>query len=75
MTLEFTLHKQIQLLDEKSLSELRLFVEFLLTKQQKTVRRNGKKTEKRRILADMEPIPIPVDNVIIDRADIYEDRF
>ena len=75
MKFEFTLQQQIQLLDEKSLAELRLFVEFLLSKQQKPKLSNKtQKPKRRKVLADMERIPVPVDNIIIDRAEIYADR-
>ncbi|MBK8562464.1 MAG: hypothetical protein IPN76_03740 [Saprospiraceae bacterium] len=53
---------------------LKLYAEFLLALQQKKVK-GKKKTAKTGFLEDMESIDIPVDNVIIDRAAIYDDRF
>lgn len=70
MHLDAQLTRQIQNLDVRSLEELRLFVDSLLKKQHK----NGKKTTSKTLLADMERIPIPVNDIIVDRADLYEDR-
>ncbi|MCF8245366.1 MAG: DUF2281 domain-containing protein [Saprospiraceae bacterium] len=65
------LEEMIERLDEESVKELQLFVEFLLSKKEIPAT-GGKK--KRGFLADMEEIPISLDNIIIDRAEIYGDR-
>ena len=70
MLLNLQLTHEIQNLDLKSLEELRLFIERLLKKQKKS----SNNPAKRALLADMERISIPVDNIIIDRADLYENR-
>ena len=72
---EFQLIQQIQLLQPDNLDELRLFIEFLLSKQKKVVRKKKVDKPRRQLLSGMKPILVPVDNVIIDRASIYEDRF
>ena len=70
MLLNVQLTRQIQNLDIQSLEELRLLVEQLLNKQKKNVPKNGKKAAGRSLLADMERIAIPVDNIVVDRADL-----
>jgi hypothetical protein len=75
MLLNVQLTRQIQHLDVQSLEELRLFIEQLLSKQKKAGRKKGQKAAgAKTLLADMELIPIPVNNIIVDRADLYEDR-
>jgi hypothetical protein len=74
MLLNVQLTRQIQNLDVQSLEELRLFVEQLLNKQKINTKKNGEKAPGKTLLADMERIPIPVNNIIVDRADLYEDR-
>jgi stress response protein YsnF len=61
-------------LNAQNRESLKLYAEFLLALQQKKVK-GKKKTAKTGFLEDMESIDIPVDNVIIDRAAIYDDRF
>jgi hypothetical protein len=71
MLLNAQLTRQIQNLDVQSLEALRLFIERLLNRRLK----NAKKTpDGKQLLADMERIPIPVNNIIVDRADLYDDR-
>lgn len=69
------LTRQIQNLDAQALEELRLFIEQLLKKQKKNALKNGQKVVgKQPLLADIERIPIPVNNIIVDRAELYDDR-
>ncbi len=70
MLLNVQLTRQIQNLDAQALEELRLFIEQLLKKKKKNGRRVGKM-----LLADMERVPIPVNDIIIDRAELYDDHF
>lgn len=72
MFLNLQLTHQIQNLDVQSLEELRLFIETLLKKQKKNGQKSERKVLKKSLLADMERIPIPVNHIIIDRADLYE---
>ena len=74
MLLNLELTHEIQNLDLKSLEELRLFIEKLLKKQKQPSEKKDKNIPKKPLLADMERIPIPVNNIIIDRAELYEDR-
>ncbi|MBK6996687.1 MAG: hypothetical protein KA138_13055 [Saprospiraceae bacterium] len=74
MFLNLQLTHQVQNLDVKSLEELRLFIERLLKKQKKNGKKSTNNPAKKTLLADMERIPIPVNNIIIDRADLYENR-
>lgn len=72
---DFNLTWQLQLLNQQSLEELRLFVAFLLQKQQSPlVPKNDKPAAPKKLLADLKPIAVPVNHVIIDRAELYEDR-
>ena len=73
MFLNLQLTHQVQDLDLQSLEELRLFIETFLKKQKKAAKKSGKNAPKKTLLADMERIPIPV-NIIIDRAELYENR-
>jgi hypothetical protein len=63
--------QQIELLNHKHLDELNLFIEFLITKQKKEVK---KKPFKKPLLADIQALPIPVSEFIIHRDEIYESR-
>jgi DUF2075 family protein len=74
MLLSVQLTDKIQNLDLKSLEELQLFIEKLLKKQKHQGNRRNKNARQKTLLADMERIPIPVDNIIIDRAEFYENR-
>ena len=65
------LEDMIEQLDEESIKELQLFVEFLLSK--KTPPKG--KARKGKPLENMRKIPIPLEGLIIDRAEIYGDRF
>ncbi len=65
----------IEQLDDESIKELQLFVEFLLSKKGATNSAKKMKNPKRGFLEGMRRIPIPVDNIIIDRAEIYDERF
>lgn len=60
----------IEELDEAAVKELQLFVEFLLRKKipEKETNKKGKPLE------NMRQIPIPLEGLIIDRAEIYDDR-
>ncbi len=75
MLLNLQLTYEIQNLDLKSLEELRLFIDTLLKKQKQPDKKSNKNAPKKTLLADMERIPIPVNNIIIDRAELYENRF
>ncbi len=66
--------QQIEFLNHRNLEELRLFVEFLLNKQQKDVKNTPKRKKRTALLADIQPIVIPVSDYIIQRDNIYEDR-
>ena len=66
--------QQIEFLNHRNLEELRLFVEFLLNKQQKEVKNKPKRKKSMVLLADIQPIAMPVSDYIIQRDDIYEDR-
>ena len=74
MLLNLQLTHEVQNLDVKSLEELRLFIENLLKGRKKTGKKSGKNAPQKTLLADMERIPIPVNNIIIDRAELYENR-
>ncbi|MBC7774516.1 MAG: hypothetical protein H7246_03685 [Phycisphaerae bacterium] len=74
MLLNLQLTHEIQNLDLKSLEELRLFIETLLKKQKQPDKKSDKNAPQKTLLADMERIPIPVNNIIIDRAELYENR-
>lgn len=73
MNVELKIQEQIGLLDSESLRDLQLFVEFLINKQKNMLSQKPKKNIKKPLLADMQRIAIPVDNVIIDRSEIYND--
>ncbi len=75
MILNLQLTHEIQNLDLKSLEELRLFIDTLLKKQKQPRKKSEKNAQKKTLLADMERIPIPVNNIIIDRSEFYENRF
>ncbi|MCC6726643.1 MAG: hypothetical protein IT258_19230 [Saprospiraceae bacterium] len=63
-------------LDKESRESLLLYAEFLLMLQRKKEpSTNPEKKKKKAFLSGLAHIPIPVDNVNIDRADIYGDRF
>jgi hypothetical protein len=66
--------QQIEFLNRRHLEELHLFVEFLLSKQQKEVKSIPKRKKSVMLLADIQPIAMPVSDYIIQRDDIYEDR-
>jgi hypothetical protein len=68
--------QQIAFLNTQHLNELSLFIEFLMTKQQKETKQKAKpKIKEIKLLADMQPLIMPVSNHIIQRDTIYEDRF
>lgn len=68
--------QQIEFLNSRHLDELRLFIEFLTTKQQKETQLAIKSTTKRtKLLADIEPLAMPVSDFIIQRDTIYEDHY
>lgn len=71
-SIEFNLAQQVALLDSRNLEDLRLFVEFLLSRQQNLKKR--KKTRARRVLADLETIPMSINNVLIHREALYDNR-
>ena len=73
MNLEIKLQEQIGLLNNESLKDLQLFIEFLLNKQKNIFPQKPKKAKPRNFLDGMKRIPVPVDNVIIDRSEIYND--
>ncbi len=63
-------------LDKEGRESLLLYAEFLLMLQRKKAASiNIGKKKKKAFLSGLAHIPVPVDNVIIDRAEIYADRF
>jgi len=75
MLLNAQLTRQIQQLDAKTLEELRLYIEQLLVARWENISKSKqRKPLGKRLLTDMERIPIPVNNVRLDRADLYDDR-
>jgi hypothetical protein len=66
--------QQIEFLNTRYLDELSLFIEFLMTKQQKEIQPKVKPKSKNKLLADMQPLAMPVSDYIIQRDTIYEDR-
>lgn len=75
MNLDIVLTQQIKKLDYQSLEELRALVERLLKQHQKD--HKSPKTEKpvpNKLLAGLMRIPVPVDDVVFNRAELYEDR-
>ena len=64
------LEGQILLLDKEDLEQLQLFVEFLLSK-----REGGRLTIKKdkKLLEDMEAMPLSIENDFHNREKIYED--
>lgn len=73
MASDLELTERIRLLNPEQLAELRLFVDFLLNKTQISANKNGGHSPVK-VLDDLKRIPVPVDNVIIDRAILYDDR-
>lgn len=73
MNLELKIQEQIGLLNEESLKDLQLFVEFLINKQKNIFPKKSQKVKPHNFLDGMKRIPVPVDNVIIDRSEIYND--
>ena len=71
MTSESQLMDRIRLLNDQQIDELRLFVEFLLSKPLLQPKTGAKSLPP---LQGLQRVPVPVNNIIIDRADIYEDR-
>jgi hypothetical protein len=69
------LNQELAFLSPQHLEEVRLFVAFLLSKQQKTNKPANKRKQKTDILVGLQPINIPVNNHIIQRDELYEDRF
>jgi hypothetical protein len=65
--------QQIEFLNTRYLDELSLFIEFLMTKQQKETQQKVKPKSKN-LLADMQSLAIPVSDYIIQRDTLYEDR-
>lgn len=68
------LSQQMEFLNAQHLEDIRLFVEFLINRQQQASNKQVKSKKRSKILADMQPIDMPVSNSIIQRDDIYEDR-
>ena len=75
MNLEIKLQEQIGLLNNESLKDLQLFIEFLINKQKNIFPQKPKKAKPLNFLDGMKRIPVPVDNVIIDRSEIYIKKF
>jgi 4-alpha-glucanotransferase len=68
--------QQIAFLNTQHLNELSLFIEFLMTKQLKETQQKAKpKIKEIKLLADIQPLIMPVSHHIIQRDTIYEDRF
>jgi hypothetical protein len=75
MFLNAQLTRQIQQLDAQTLEELRLYIEQLLVARWENKTQSKKKRPAgKRLLTDMERIPIPVNNVCLDRGELYDDR-
>ena len=68
---ESDLNQKIVQLDSQNQVELHLFVDFLLLRQKQKKRGN---TKKKAILADLEVMEMPVDNLILNRETLYGDR-
>jgi hypothetical protein len=68
------LSQQMEFLNAHHLEDIRLFVEFLINKQQKEPKKQPKSKKRTPILADMQPIAMPVNDFILQRDDIYDDR-
>lgn len=67
--------QQITFLDTRQLDELSLFIEFLISKQKKESKKKAKtESKKPMLLADMQPLAIPVSQYIIQRDSLYEDN-
>jgi hypothetical protein len=67
--------QQIGHLNTRYLDELSLFIEFLMTKQHKETQQKVKpKTKQVKLLADLQPLSMPVSDYIIQRDTLYEDR-
>ena len=64
MAINLQLTHEIQNLDLKSLEELQLFMDTLLKKQKQSHKKKDKNAPQKTLLADMERIPIPVNNLI-----------
>ncbi|MFN7119316.1 MAG: hypothetical protein ACK4TA_21135 [Saprospiraceae bacterium] len=71
MTIEARLMEKIQLLNAQQIAELQLFIEFLLAKPALRAKLEEKPNTP---LQGLQRIPVPVNEVIIDRSSIYEDR-
>ena len=65
--------QQIGFLNAQHLEELNLFVQFLMSKQQR-VTKTRTKLKKAKLLNNMQPLNIPVSHYIIQRDMIYDDR-
>lgn len=70
-TIDAALAKQLAKLNAQNIEELQLFVEFLLNRQEQ---KKKKTTHKKEVLSDLETIVISVDEVILDRETLYENR-
>jgi hypothetical protein len=73
MNLELKIREQIGLLNNDSLKDLQLFIEFLINKQRNMLTQKPKKIKKPNLLEGMKHIAVPVDSVIINRSEIYND--
>jgi len=75
MLLNTQITHQIQQLDVQTLEELRLYIEQLLVARWANKPQSRKKKPANKpLLTDMERIAIPVNNVRLDRGDLYDDR-
>ncbi len=72
MNLEIRIQEQIGLLNNESLKDLQLFIDFLINKQKAIMPQKPKKKTKN-LMDGMKRIPVPVDNILLDRAEIYND--
>ena len=66
--------QHVELLSQKDIENIQLFIDFLVRKQKITFQK-VEKTKPKKLLFDMERIAIPVNNIIINREDIYNKRF
>lgn len=69
--METQLQERIRLLNTQQIAELRLFIEFLLSKPQLALLSEKKPNA---FLEGLQRIAVPVNKVFINRAAIYEDR-
>jgi hypothetical protein len=65
------LNQELAFLSPQHLEEVRLFVAFLLSKQQTSNKPSKKRKQKADLLTGLQPINIPVNNNIIERNGLF----